>query len=364
MGHFERGRGKSRVLLMLLAVLALGVFAAGCGDDEETAGTTTAGSSEASADPEVADKSIGWVDVIASSPIEKRWINAFQYAADQIGWEVEVQDAVGDPAKALTATRNFVNTGVDAIIGSSIASEWIRPAATAAHQNDIPLINLITQASPGVYDADIDEDATKYSQALAERIKEDHPDGAKVGVLIEGVIAAEQQRLKVLKESLEGSNIEIVAEKDIPIADQPSAQKATVDLMNAEPDISVIVAVSGVLPQYILPGLRSGGDDDVQVYSWYADSLNSELMERNEQFVAVVDSDIAKASFVAVDELLTAFTEGREAMTEQQYVDVEPVIVTKDDLTDTMREDQGPVPYEELIQPYLERWQSEYGLGE
>jgi ABC-type sugar transport system substrate-binding protein len=355
-GKINRKLAMARMMLLASLVLALAVVV-GCGGSDD--GDSSGNGGSASAD--VADKKIGWVDVIATSPIEQRWINAFKYATDEIGWSVEVQDAAGDPATALTATRNFINSGVDGIVNSSIASEWIRPAKANAESADIPLINLITEVSPGVYDADIDEDATEYSKALAEQIKEDYPDGAKLGVLIEGVIVAEQQRLKELKKALEGSNIEFVAEEDIPIADQPSANKATVDMMNANPDIDSIVAVSGVLPQYALPALRTLNDKDTTIYSWYADSLNYELMQRNPNFVAVVDSDIAKASFIAIDELLKDFT--GEEMTEQQYVKVEPVIVTKEDLTPGMKKNEGPIPYSELIKPYLERWGADYGLG-
>ena len=353
--------------LVLIALVVLGLaFTAGCGDDEDegtSAGASTpAATSDAPAEnTKVQGKKIGYIDVIAVAAIEKRWANAMEYAADRIGWEVQVLDAAGDPAKALNHFRNLTNSGVDAIVGSSIAAEWIRPAAAAAKAKDIATVQLITKASPGVWDADIDEDATAYSQALAERIKQDFPDGAKVGVLIEGVVAAEQQRLEVLKQEFEGSNIEIVAEEDIPLADQPSAQKATVDLMNAQPDIDVMISVSSVLVQYILPGLRTAGEKDVKVYSWYADSINAKLLQSNPQFVAVVDSDIAKASFIAIDELLKHFDGGE--MTAQQNVEVEPKIVTKDDLNEAITRDEGPVPYEELIQPFLEKWQSEYGLG-
>jgi ABC-type sugar transport system substrate-binding protein len=362
-GRRNEGGAPWFLMLVVLAVLGLAVVA-GCGDDDE-GGSAAAGSGGTETsdvdNSAVQDKQIGYIDVIEVAAIEKRWSNAFKYAADKIGWEVQVLDAAGDPTKALNHFRNLTNSGVDAIVGSSIAAEWVRPAASAAKANDIALVQLITKASPGVWEADIDEDATAYSTALAERIKEDFPDGAKVGVLIEGVIPAEQQRLQVLEEQFAGSNIEIVATKDIPLDDQPSAQKATVDVMNAEPDIDVLISVSSVLVQYMLPGLRTAGQEDVKVYSWYADSINAKLLQSNPQFVAVVDSDIAKASFIAIDELLKRFS--GEEMTPQQNVDVEPKIVTKDDLNDAIAADQGPVPYEELIAPYLEEWQSTYGLG-
>ena len=362
---YGRTKGSGALLRLMLVVLAvLGVaLMSGCGDDEDGGGAAAQENTDAPAvdNSKVSGKKIGYLDVIEVAAIEQRWSNAFEFAADKIGWEVQVLDAAGDPAKALNHFRNLTNSGVDAIVGSSIAAEWVRPGAPAAKAKDIALVQLITKASPGVWEADIDEDATAYSTALAERIKEDFPDGAKVGVLIEGVIPAEQQRLAVLKEQFEGSNIEIVATKDIPLADQPSAQKATVDVMNAQPDIDVLISVSSVLVQYMLPGLRTAGKDDVKVYSWYADSINAKLLQSNPQFVAVVDSDIAKASFIAIDELLKRFS--GEEMTPQQNVEVEPKIVTKDDLNDAIAADEGPVPYEELIAPFLEEWQTKYGLG-
>lgn len=323
--------------------------------------SSTGSASYKAPNAKVTGKTIGYLDVFASAPIEKRFYNAFKQAATHIGWTVQLQDAAGVAGTALTAAQSLINSGVAAIVTSSLPSEWIRPIAAMAKAKGIPIINLITKATPGVYNGDIDENEIPISTALAKRIIKDHPNGAKVGVLYEGVIAAEVARLAQLKKTFAGSKVQIVATHDQPQTDAPGSQKTAIDMLNANPGINVFITASDIEAPYVLAGLRAAGNKKVTVYSYYADSASSALLKTNSQYAAVVDSDIAKVGLIAISQLLKYFTGG--TITPQQYVAEKPVIVTRAGVTAGELNEAGPVPFAKYSAPFFAQWKSTYGLG-
>lgn len=361
-----------RLRLFLGAVLALSlcVLVAACGSSgggDTTGGAETTASTEGTEEAsgaggaELEGKKIGYLDVFGAAPIEVRFFKAFEAAAEGANWDVQFQDAAGDQNKALTAARNFLNSGVDAIVCSSVPSEWLRPLLSEAQSKGVPLVEIITEMPPGVYDAQLTESAEKTSPLLAEAVQEDFPNGTEVGVTYEPEVPAEVQRLELLEKAFEGTNTKIVAVKEVPQIEAPAAQKAVVDMLNTNPKIGAFLALSDIQSSYALAGLRSAGNKDALVYSWYADTTNVEQLKQDPQFSAVVDSNIARVGWLAVTELLRHFS--GEEMTPLQVVEVEPLIVRKADLTPAMFEEEGPVPFSEIAPPFEEEWSTEFGIG-
>jgi ABC-type sugar transport system substrate-binding protein len=324
-------------------------------------GGSSASASSATEAAKVGPKKIGYIDVYAGASIEKRFFNAFKQGANHIGWTVQLQDAVGVPSNALTAMRTLVNGGVDAIVTSSIPAEWIRPAAAEAKRKKIPLINLITPATPGVFDGDIDENEVPFSVALANKVIRDFPNGAQIGVVYEGVIQAEVIRLRAIKRVFANSKIKIVATHDQPQTDAPGTAKTVTDMLNAKPGIAAFVLLSSIQPQYALAGLRTAGNKKAKVYGYYADSVNAALLASNKQFAAVVDSDIVKASYIGIGELLKKFSGG--SIKARQLVDAKPVIITRSNLTPRLAKNEGPVAYSKIAPAFYRLWKSKYSVG-
>jgi ABC-type sugar transport system substrate-binding protein len=356
--RFEK-RKAPRSLLLLALALVVAVVAVGCGSSDDD-GTTANGGGGGDA-AELEGKTVGYIDVFATAPIEKRFYNAFRTAAEHVGWDVQLQDAAGEQAKALTAARNFLNSGVDAIVTSSVPSEWLRPIVAEAKSKDVPLVELITKGTPGVYNGEVLEAAGKASSALADTVMEENPQGGEIGITYEPEIAAEVERLEGLEAAFEGTNIKIAEVKEVPQIEAPTTQKAVIDMLNANPDIAAFLTLSDIQTSYALAGLRSAGNSEGQVYSWYADSTNVELMKQNPQLIAVVDSDIAKVGWIATGELLGYFSGGE--LTPQIVVDPEPLIIRKAQLTPGMFKDEGPIPFAEIGAPFYADWESEFGIG-
>jgi ABC-type sugar transport system substrate-binding protein len=356
-------------LLLLVAVMALtALLGAGCGSSNKSSSSTSsapaASSTTAAAkpNPKVTGKTIGFVDILGVAAIEKRFFKSFKFAAEKAGWTVQFQDGEGDPGKILAATQNFVNSGVDAIVFNSVPGEIVKPATKLAKAKGITTINLITTATPGIYDGDYDEDEATLTPPLAEKIKQDFPNGAKLGLLEAQAITASRGRVTALKKALAGSNVTVVDEADLPEATPQAAGKASTDMLNAHGDINAIVGIFDQFSSPALAAIKTTHKDKVKYYSFYADSVHVPLMKRpGSRFVAVVDSNIAAVGPYAVDQLLAHFATGKPVQT-QVNLPITPVVITKDNLPSGADPDEGPVPFAELTQPYLAKWATKYGL--
>ncbi|MFN8218219.1 MAG: substrate-binding domain-containing protein [Solirubrobacterales bacterium] len=354
---------------MLAAFTLFAALVAACGGgsssestgSSETSAETTEGEGEGGGGGEVSGKKIGYLDVAAAAPIEIRFQNAFKAAAEKLNWTVQLQDGAGEQEKTLTGARTLINSGVDAIVTSSVPAEWLQPVAAEAEAKEIPMINLITKASPGVFQGQVLEAQQAASEKMAEKVKEELPNGGEVALFVEEEILALVERAEILEEQFEGTNIKVVANINVPIAENPQVQKATVDTLSANPNLDAIIATSDIQTPEVLAGLRTAGNKKVKLFGYYADSANVKTMETNpEQFVAVVDSNIAEVSWIAAGELASFFTGGK--ITEIQEPEYTPVIVGPEDITPGMLNEEGPVPFEEIGAPFYEEWKELYGI--
>jgi ABC-type sugar transport system substrate-binding protein len=358
-----------RGLLVLIALALTAALLAACGGSSSTSGST--GSAEATEGTEttksggessdVSGKTIGYVDVAGTAAVEIRFQKAFKAAAEKFGWSVQLEDAAGEQEKALTETRNLINSGVDAIVASSVPAEWLQPIVAEAEAKEIPMVDLITKASPGVYTGQVLESQQAASEKMAETVEEEFPQGGEVALMVEEEIPSLVERVEILEKSFEGTNINVVATQNVPIAENSKAQKYTTDILSANPNLAGVITTSDIQSPEVLAGLRSAGNSKVKVYGWYADSANAETMKANpKQFVAVVDSDIAKVSWIAAGELASFFAGGEiKEMQEPEYT---PVIIGPTELTKGMFEEEGPVPFEKIGAPFYKEWEELYGL--
>jgi ABC-type sugar transport system substrate-binding protein len=358
-------------MALITAVLAVSALVAGCGSSSSSTSSSASGSNPstnagsspvaASVNPKVKNKTIGFVDILGSAAVEKRFYKAFTYAADLAGWHVQFVDGQGDPSKIAGAAQNFVNEGVNAIVFNSVPAEMVKPAALAAKAKGIPTINLVTPGTPGTYAGDYDENETTLTPPLAVKLKQDFPHGAQIGLLTANAIIASRTRVAALKQGLAGSGVKIVDDADLPEATPQAAGKAATDMLNANPNLNAIV---GVFDQFSAPALAAMKTIDrpnVKYYSFYADSVHVPLMRADPRFAAVVDSNSAVVSFVAVDQLLKHFATGAPVKT-QYDPPLKPFIVTKANLPSGGDPDQGAVPFATIAKPFLAQWKTQYGI--
>jgi ABC-type sugar transport system substrate-binding protein len=357
-------------MALVASVLAVSAIVVGCGSSSNSSSGSSGSSSSAtkasstvaaSVNPKVKNKKIGFIDILGSAAVEKRFYKAFTYAAGKVGWNVQFVDGGGDPSKIAGAARNFVNEGVDAIVFNSVPAEMVKPEALAAKAKGIPTINLVTPGTPGTYAGDYDENEATLTPPLAAKIKQDFPNGAKIGLLTANAIVASRTRVAALKQGLAGSGINIIDDADLPEATPQAAGKAATDMLNAHSDINAIVGVFDQFSAPALAAMKTINRPNVKYYSFYADSVHVPLMQRDPRFQAVVDSNVAEVSFVAVDELLKHFATGA-ALRSQFDPALKPFVVSKANLPSGGDPDEGPVAFATIAKPFVALWKSQYGI--
>lgn len=362
-----------RFLYVLAALILFSVLVAACGggsssssssestETAETSETSEGGGGSAKAS-EVSNKKIGYLDVAGTAPIQIRFQKAFGEAAKKFNWSVQLQDAAGEAEKALTGARNLINSGVDGIVVADVPTEWLLPIVPELESKNIPIIETITKEPPGLYTGQVLESQEASSNKMAEKVEEDFPQGGEVAMMFEEEIPSLVERTEYLEKAFKGTNIKIVANQNVPIAENPKAQKYTTDILNAHPNLAAVITTSDIQSPEVLAGLRTAGNSKVKVYGWYADSANSETMKQNpKQFIAVVDSDIAKVMWISAEELATEFSGGE--VEEIQFPEYEPLIIEPDGITPGMLAEEGPVPFAEIGAPFYKEWETKFGLS-
>ena len=86
---------------VLVALCSVALFAAGCGDDEDSGSSDSSSASTSAADSggeiKVDKKTIGFLDIALSSPVGRATEAAVKAAGDELGWEVITEDGEANP---------------------------------------------------------------------------------------------------------------------------------------------------------------------------------------------------------------------------------------------------------------------------
>ncbi len=361
MGRSLMGRHAFVALLVLVAALAL----AACGGDDEGDGapaeaveTETAGAETTDEKIQLEKKTIGIMGPVDAAEIIKLANDATEQAAEALGWEVVRVDPGGDPAKMASGMTSLVNRGVDAIVLTTMEPAWIASGLRAAEQNDIPVIDThtLTQSAPefdGEYFLPPDEEF----QILFDRMQEDLPEGSQIGVI---------NLPQFLNAKLAGDNIrkaapeagwEIVASHDADLANSvPDVQRAVGDMLRANPGIDAIFGCCDFVPTGAVPAIRQAGKD-IKVYALHG---IPSVIPQVESGLAVVEiADYQKGGVVAIDMLARFFATDEPIPKEMpDEYDWEMTIVDESNV-----EDGYPYPTEEVLAPFLERWEEMYDIA-
>lgn len=355
--------GSSSIWLpaVAISVLAIGVFA-GCGGDDSSNGSDDSPSSS-SAGTDIEPRTIGVVDIIRQSPIDNAIDEAMESAGEQIGWDVDVADAGGDPAEANRALQAFVTERVDAIILVSIDANAARVPIQAANDADIPVIEIGAEVEESdLWSAQYGEDEVQLTASLAEHIFSVDP-AAKIGDLTVTAILNGITRKDALEAAVaEQGEAEIVASTSVDLADPVgSTQQAVSSMLQADPDIDAIHAVYDNFLQAALQTVTNRRSD-AKVYSYFTAPETVEALQTDTPLEAVADTDLATTGMIAFDQLISHFENDTEIDRDAaEKHPLEYVIVTRDNVDEMLKGKDAVFPTEEIIGPWIEKWESEYG---
>lgn len=345
---------------LLLLIVAVAVMAAGCGDDDD--GDEGADTGEAAAGIQVAPRDIGVLNLLRQSPAEDKIDQLFEQAAEVLGWNVEITDGQGDPAKIARTVQTYVNQGKDAIITTSTEAAIMRGALQDAQSQGIPVISTNGGTTKSdLFTAQYEEDEYKMGRQLADYMNEtiEDPRIANMGtsIAISGVLRNDAFH-DVFPESA------FAAEQEVDLSDPVgNTEKTLTNMLTANPDINAVHAVYDNMSQAAVTTLLRERSD-AKLYNYFTTEQNVSNLRNETALEAVSDVNLPHTGAVAFDQLLAFFEKDQQI--DPRALEKDPLtyeVVTRDNVDDLLGDKDELFTVDEILQPFIEKWQREYGSG-
>ncbi len=357
-----------RLALALFLVALLAVGAAACGSDGSSDSTSTAATEEAggggSAELTTKPHTIGVIDQIRQSPIQDKTGTIIEEAAEKLGWSVDYIDAVADPAKVQAGMQTLINKDVDGIILNSIDPSSIPKQVSQAKSKGIPMIVVnggIPQSSQEMVEAAYVEDEYKMGRIISDYIVETTPNAKIIGLLT-SLNYSGVERTKALEEAAADGGAEIVAQQDVDLTDPVvNTQKATVDMLTANPDATSVYAIFDNMVSGAMTGVQQKRSD-AKVYSYFTSQPNVEALESDTPLEAVADVDLAKTGALAMEAFVQLFE--NETPINPNALEEDPLVyevVSRENIEEKLEGKSELFPNEEILAPFFEKWEEEFG---
>lgn len=311
-------------------------------------------------------KTIGYVDLIGSGAMQRRFFSYFSAGADALGWEVQLQDAKGDPNRANTEAINLLNRGVDALVVSCADSAPMSPALRLAKTKNIPAVQVgCPMTDENAWDASFPINDAAVGKKLGEYVAGAIGPRSEVGILGDTTILSGKVRGEGVAEGLKSAEVNIVGDQSVSLTDPVGATRKTLSsYMTANPDLKAAFAVYDFFAPPAGDAVSAAGKTDtVGVYSFFADAVNAPYMKRPDSALrAVADGPVEQVSLVAVDQLLAHFEKGQPFNSNAASdLDISYEIFTADSLPEIGEDFLGPYSVGDYLPAYLTRWQQTYG---
>lgn len=373
-----------RLMLALLAGLALTLSVVACGDDDSNGSqsavgaqegqvadeATAAGEEDAGEPVKLEKKTVGYLQFTNEAEIAVRIQTATKEAATAIGWDFIACDGQGDPRKQGACGSTLIDRGADIIIANSISPEVTGRALKQAQQKDIPwfIVGGLVPEDPGIT-AEYVPDEVAMSNLISDAVlDETGGEGTIATVNYSPAIEVYNTRRDVFKQRIGETDMEIVSEGELDYTDLVgSIQKQTNNLLSKTPDVDVILSYTNDIPPVVQTIRASGsrsGDDWPIIAGWYGDLVNLDAIRNGDVFAVVewpIEGDVwaavdQAAQFFARDEQPPADTAG---LTEEYSLKfIEPSIVSADNLPP---KGEYAAPNADFVSYFTAKWGTEFG---
>lgn len=230
-----------KLIISIIAVIALGILAVGCGDggDDTTGGEATTGDTSEGGESQRIAASLYSREV----PYYQAVAAGIEDQAKQYGWDLNLNFTQPDPSAQTDAIETLLGTQPDGLIMVPIDGAAMVPVAEQALNDGVPVVatgdDFEEAAARSAY---VGGDFVEYGRKKAAWIAEELDGEGKVGIIhgIRGITFTEQQN--------EGLK-EVFAEyPDITVVDGPYAGNfiaelgldSAQNLLTANPDLDAI----------------------------------------------------------------------------------------------------------------------------
>ena len=373
-------RKHASVTVAVLGVAAL--FATACGGGGKKSSSTSATGSKASGTPTVAiqaaaegaptylgsfdpqpglggqvpKKTIGFVNVLGSSPSAQACQAEFERAAKTLGWTVKAADAQGDPAKMASDVNAMVTSNVDAVVTLAIEAAAAQQGLQAAKTKNIPALSFCGALTPSPLYKGIYAPNDNAIGALTVRyLIDDLPAKSEIVAQFYPPINALARRDLVAKAMLQDAGIKIVASHQVdfknPVQD---TVQSTMDMLRAHPNAKAVLVDQDFEFAPVVQAIKQN-NLNVKVYGMYGGADALKALRAGGPARALSQSTPQSSAWTVADQLLKYFV-NKKAIDPLALYD-HPYPVTLITAGNVPKTDESPFPdYGPL---YEAQWKAE-----
>jgi ribose transport system substrate-binding protein len=300
-------------------------------------------------------KTIGVMGPVDAAEVIKLVNDAAEQAAKTLGWKVIRVDPGGDPAKMASGMTSLVNANVDAIVLTTMEPSTIASGLRAAAQKKIPVIDThtLTQSSP-LFAGEYFLPPAKEFNLLLARMKKNLKGGAEIATInlpqfLNAKIAGEQ-----IKAAARRQGWRIAASHDADLANLvPDVQKATGDILRANPDLNAVWGCCDFAPAGAVPAIRAAGKN-IKVYTLHG--VPSTMQFARDGSTIAEMASYQQGAIAAIDILAAHFARGAKIPKH-----LPKSMAYKMKIVDRSNARGGfPYPTSKLLAPFKKKWAKLY----
>lgn len=299
---------KKVLVLLLVLILAVGMFGCGGGAEEEPAADET---------------TIGLVVSTLNNPFFVDLRDGAQAKADELGATLVVLDSQDDSATEMSNVEDLITQGVDLIMINPTDSDAVGNAVAAANEAGIPVITLDRSANAGEVVAHIASDNVAGGKMAGEFVIEQLGGAGKV-VELEGIpgASAARDRGEGFNAAIAESDIEVVA-KQTANFDRAEGLSVMENILQAQPEINAVFAHNDEMALGALEAIKASGRD-ILVVGFDATDDAVKAVEAGDM-AATVQQLPKKIGGMGVDTAMKVIA----GETVEAYIPVDLALVTK-----------------------------------
>jgi ribose transport system substrate-binding protein len=348
-GH-RMGSRASPLVLVGFAVVAVAVGAASV-----HAKTTGAKAPTVAAKIKLPKKTIGIMGPVDAAEVIKLVNDATEQAAKTLGWKTIRVDPGGDPAKMASGMTSLVNAHVNAIVLTTMEPSTIASGLRAAARAKIPVIDTHTRTqSSKLFAGEYFLPPTKEFNLLLARMKKNLPRGSRIATInlpqfLNAKIAGNQ-----IKAAANAQGWRIVATHDADLQNLvPDVQKATGDIVRANPDLRAVWGCCDFAPAGAVPAIRAARKN-IRVYSLHGVPSTIQFAKAGSAVVEM--ASYQQGAIAAIDLLAAHFARGAKIPKH-----LPKSLAYKMKIVDKSNAGRGfPYPTRTLLAPFKKKWAKLY----
>lgn len=310
--------GYARTVLVLITLAATATVLTACGGGGGGSGSATkavdvGGGQKVQVDPGEPLKIALFIEVANNSAVQSS-IEGAKRKAEELGAEIDVFDPNFDSAKQVYQMQNALTRDYNAWVLAPVNGEQVCDVVTnQAPQNDILVGNISLPVcgrslnegkelwSPGTLTYVGGNETPGAFRAVMEKAIEDNPGPQKVGILtgpeLHPITAAHDKAIKEV--TAEHPEFDVVSKQRTDYS-PPDTQEKTQTMLQANPDIDIIVGTYSTMSKGSVAALEAAGRSpgDVKLYEnggteWSVNALKSGWIEATTGYYRATAAEVA-----------------------------------------------------------------------